>query len=77
MLSPKLLESAQVKRIVEHFREEARLFPCPALNMTVMYLCCNELFQTLDGHPSPQDSSNSGEAGVIPGGRYEKSQKRT
>lgn len=40
-----------------------------------MYLSCYELFQTLNGHSSPQDSSDSGEARVVPGGRDEKSQE--
>lgn len=37
-----------------------------------LYLCCYELFQPLNSHSSPQDSSDSGEARVIPGGRDEK-----
>ena len=32
-----------------------------------MYLGCYELFQTLHSHSSPQDSSDSGEARVVPG----------
>lgn len=40
-----------------------------------LYLCCYELFQPLNSHSSPQDSSDGGETRVIPGERDEKKQE--
>lgn len=37
-----------------------------------VYLSCDELFESLHRHASPQDSSHRGEAWVIPGGGQEK-----
>lgn len=40
-----------------------------------LYLCSYELFETVDGHPSPQDPSDCGEARVVPAKEAQQSVK--